>query len=53
MISMMASYLLFLYMLVFIGFQIGMNLAKLKIKTKTFVILTILEWFIIKNYDTL
>jgi len=40
-------------MLVFLGFQIGMGLSKLKIKTTTFLIITILIWFIIKNYDTL
>ena len=53
MMSMMFSYLMFLYFLVFIGFQIGMNLAKLNIKTKTFLVITILIWFVIKNYDTL
>jgi hypothetical protein len=51
--SMIFSYLMFLYFLVFIGFQIGQRIGMTKIKTTTFLIITILIWFIIKNYDTL
>lgn len=45
--------LMFLYMIVFLGFQIGQRIAMTRIKTKSFLIITALVWFLIKNHDTL
>ena len=53
MTSMYFAALMFFYMLIFIGFQIGQKLAMTKIKTKSFLIITALIWYLIKNHDTL
>ncbi len=45
--------LMFFYMLIFLGFQIGQRIAMTRITTKSFLIMTLLIWYLIKNYDTL
>ena len=44
---------MFFYMLIFLGFQIGQKIAMTNIKTRTFLVMTTLVWYVIKNYDTL